>query len=94
MKRDRQAFLAGWGLFLVALARNDDRELSDVADQSLEFCVLYPVMMTQSLISTEGSTLQTNLFGELVLRRVAQFPQLVHNALSLHHLREDVSNRG
>lgn len=75
----KHAFLAGRGLYLVSLARNEDRELSDVVDHSQEpVCSL---QMTQSLISTEHSAFQINLFGELAL---CCLTESVHDSPTLH----------
>lgn len=81
----KHAFLAGQGLYLVSLARNEDRELSDVVDYSQE--LVCSLQMTQSPISTEHSAFQTNLFGELVL---CCLTESVHDSLTLH-LRADAS---
>lgn len=56
-KQLKQAFLASWGVFLASLARNEGRELSDVADYSLGFVFSLHLSMTQALISTESSAL-------------------------------------
>lgn len=72
-------------LYLVSLARNEDRELSDVVDYSQE--LVCSLQMTQSPISTEHSAFQTNLFGELVL---CCLTESVHDSLTLH-LRGDAS---